>query len=168
MKKILVGAIFVTLFITLVYYTWIYFVMGFVGYIIFYLIKKRNKNKQSYPTSLLPSKKNSEVESSYTVSVDNDSPIFDSRYQNIMLHRPQWSDFIEGDYYDAFDDSYHTPEGYKLRELLLLVWWGKTQKGRILDVRIPRYYYDRYHLNPNEVTKRFFADGYWNIMRKLI
>lgn len=159
MKKILVGAIFVTLFITLVYYSWIYFVVGFVGYIIFYLIKKRNKNKQSYSTSLLPSKKNSEVESSSSVSVDNDSPIFDSRYQNIMLHRPQWSDFIEGDYYDAFDDSYHTPEGYKLRELLLLVWWGKTQKGRILDVRIPRYYYDRYHLNPNEVTKRFFADG---------
>ena len=94
MKKILVGAIFVTLFITLVYYTWIYFVVGFVGYIIFYLIKKRNKNKQSYPTSLLPSKKNSEVESSSTVSVDNDSPIFDSRYQNIMLHRPQWSDSV--------------------------------------------------------------------------
>ncbi|WP_438838160.1 hypothetical protein [Streptococcus pluranimalium] len=86
-------------------------------------------------------------------------PILDDRYQSILLRRPQLSDFVEGDYYDAFDDSYHTSEGYKLRELLLLVWWGKSQKGKALDVRIPKYYYDRYELNPNEVTKRFFAEG---------
>ncbi|MEQ9809233.1 hypothetical protein [Streptococcus jiangjianxini] len=141
MMKIL----FWIIIIALIVHNWKYLLLALAVFAILYLTYNKTNSKEITLPSVSPS--------------TNDTPILDDRYQNILLRRPQLSNFVEGDYNDAFDDSYHTPEGYKLRELLLLVWWGKSQKGKALDVRIPKYYYDRYKLNPNEVTKRFFADG---------
>ncbi|MDY5636629.1 MAG: hypothetical protein SPF57_09955 [Streptococcus orisratti] len=90
----------------------------------------------------------------FTSTDDNDG-----LYCKLITNRPDYSLYVTGDYYDCYNDSFQTPEGYKLRELLLLVWWGKTKKGREIDANIPKYFYDRYKINPNKVTKMFFSDS---------
>lgn len=84
----------------------------------------------------------------------------DDKYIEILMKRPEYSLFVDGDYSYSYTDQYKTDEGYKLRELLLLVWWGKVKKGRNINAKIPRYFYERYHINPNNVTKQFFADKF--------
>ncbi|PIA83762.1 hypothetical protein [Streptococcus parauberis] len=58
-----------------------------------------------------------------------------------------------------FDDSYKTEEKYKLRELLLLVWWGKPKKGRKSNVGIPKYFFNSYNLNASKLTQKFFKNN---------
>ncbi|MDQ0222276.1 hypothetical protein [Streptococcus moroccensis] len=59
-----------------------------------------------------------------------------------------------------YDDTYFTGTGYKLRELLLLIWWGRTKKPRQPSSQPPRYFYYDYHLNTEETTGRFIREGY--------
>ncbi|MCR5051504.1 MAG: hypothetical protein K6A66_02255 [Streptococcus sp.] len=89
---------------------------------------------------------------------DNNEYFFDDRYSKLIEKRPDYASYTSGSYDSCYNDSFVTEEGYKLRELLLLVWWGRIKKGRDLDAKIPRYFYERYLINPNNVTKKFFAD----------
>ena len=92
--------------------------------------------------------------------LDDDSEYFlDDRYSRLIEKIPNYSSYVSGSYDSCYNDSFITDEGYKLRELLLLIWWGKLKKGRNLDTRIPRYFYERYLINPNNVTKKFFIDN---------
>lgn len=89
----------------------------------------------------------------------SDSEYFlDERYQKLLEDRPYYFSYVSGSYDNCYNDSFITEEGYKLRELLLLVWWGKIKKGRDLNAKIPKYFYERYLINPNNVTKKFFSD----------
>lgn len=60
---------------------------------------------------------------------------------------------------ERYDDSYYTGTPYKLRELLLLIWWGKTKNPRNPDSKPPRYFYYDYHLETKKVTEMFIRDG---------
>ncbi|MGQ7601568.1 hypothetical protein ACTGZI_09405 [Streptococcus suis] len=60
---------------------------------------------------------------------------------------------------ERYDDSYYTGTPYKLRELLLLIWWGKTKNPRKPDSKPPRYFYYDYHLETKKVTGMFIKDG---------
>lgn len=60
---------------------------------------------------------------------------------------------------ERYDDTYFTGTGYKLRELLLLVWWGRTKKPRQPSSQPPRYFYYDYHLDTKKVTNKFIQDG---------
>lgn len=57
-----------------------------------------------------------------------------------------------------YDDTYITGIGYKLRELLLLIWCGRTKKPRSKYSKPPRYFFYEYNLKPKEVFKRFIDD----------
>lgn len=46
-----------------------------------------------------------------------------------------------------------------MRELLLLVWWGKTKSGRKFTVAIPKYFFSDYNLNAEKLTRQFKLDG---------
>ncbi|HEL1698464.1 TPA: hypothetical protein TYI15_001613 [Streptococcus suis] len=60
---------------------------------------------------------------------------------------------------ERYDDSYYTGTPYKLRELLLLIWWGKTKNPRKPDSKPPRYFYYDYHLETKKVTEMFIKDS---------
>ncbi|HEM3521354.1 hypothetical protein K6976_02790 [Streptococcus suis] len=60
---------------------------------------------------------------------------------------------------ERYDDSHYTGTPYKLRELLLLIWWGKTKNPRKPDSKPPRYFYYDYHLETKKVTEMFIKDG---------
>lgn len=50
-----------------------------------------------------------------------------------------------------YDDTYITGVGYKLREILLLVWWGRTKNPRKPTSKPPRYFFYDYHLNTKKL-----------------
>ncbi|WP_203268945.1 hypothetical protein [Streptococcus uberis] len=58
-----------------------------------------------------------------------------------------------------YNDKYVTDEGYKLRELLVLVWWGNKKKGNLDNIKIPKYFFQQYSLNFTKVTNKFIKDG---------
>ncbi|EHI70447.1 hypothetical protein ACVRY7_11010 [Streptococcus ictaluri] len=62
--------------------------------------------------------------------------------------------------FPKYDDSYRTDEGFKLRELLLLVWWGKTKNGRKSTVAIPKYFFTNYSINAEKLTFQFKKRGW--------
>lgn len=96
-------------------------------------------------------------------NLEEDKYFDDDAYFKLLYNRPDYRLYVDGDYYYAYNDSYQTEEGYKLRELLLFVWWVKIKKGRNLDTNIPRYFYDRYHINPNTTTNKFLEDNFIEI-----
>lgn len=57
--------------------------------------------------------------------------------------------------YPKYNDRFKTEEKLKLRELLLLVWWGKTKNGRKISASIPKYFFITYNLNAQKVTQLF-------------
>lgn len=87
-----------------------------------------------------------------------------NQYFRLLTNRPHYYDFSKRDLAKtpAFDDSYKTDEGYKLRELLLLVWWGQTKNGRKSSVALPKYFFEKYNLNASKLTQNFFANNLLN------
>lgn len=84
----------------------------------------------------------------------------EKKYYRFLEKRPYIVDFY-GRPFDmpAYNDSFRTPEGYKLRELLLLIWWGKSKKGRKSSIAIPKYYFNTYNLNATRLTNDFLNKG---------
>ena len=88
--------------------------MGFFDF----LFKKKKKR-------ILPERMNVKT----TISTGPD--YYTREYVNLLLSRPTMQDFWDRSFDSPrYTDNYQTPEGYKLRELLLLVWWGNTKTGR--------------------------------------
>jgi len=82
------------------------------------------------------------------------------QYFNLLNERPKITD-IFGRRYDLpkYSDKYITKEGYKLREILLLVWWGKAKTGRKSTIHIPQYFFTNYNLNAERLTSQFKVQG---------
>lgn len=51
-------------------------------------------------------------------------------------------------------DKYDTNTEFSLRELLLLIWWGKFKKGRLTTAKIPKYFIFTYNLNVQKVIDK--------------
>lgn len=60
--------------------------------------------------------------------------------------------------YPKYTDKYDTGTAFTLRQLLLLVWWGRFSKRKI-TTRIPKYFFEEYNLNTKKLTNRFVAEG---------
>lgn len=83
------------------------------------------------------------------------------KYVKILKSRPNIFDIYGRDYdFPKYNDRFKTDEGYFLRELLLLVWWGKTKSGRKSTVTIPKYFFSQYNLNAEKLTREFKAKGF--------
>lgn len=129
----------------------IFFVASILLLIALFYIRNHSKSKCEFIDRKIPSSPNIDF------FVQDD--LHNQEYLELLSRRPNYFDYVDGSYEYAYTDSYKTNEGYKLREMLLLVWWGKIKKGRASNAKVPRYFYDRYHINPNNVTKQFFIDN---------
>lgn len=107
------------------------------------------KKKDSLPESL-----------NVTISATNDSEYWTPKYYELLTTNPNMFEFYGRSYdFPKYNDSYITQEGYKLRELLLLVWWGRTKTGRKSTITIPKYFFFTYNLNAEKLTKQFKEKG---------
>lgn len=85
----------------------------------------------------------------------------DVEYQKIRQSRPDYETHYGRPFnYPSFTDKYDTKTGFSLRELLLLIWWGKIKKGRLVTARIPKYFIYNYNLNVQKVTQKFVNKGW--------
>lgn len=80
-------------------------------------------------------------------------------YISLIQSRPDYAKYF-GRKYDLlpYADTFQTSEGYKLRELLLLVWWGNVKNGRKKETAIPKYFFTSYNLNATKLTNEFFKN----------
>lgn len=119
--------------------------MGFFDF----LFKKKKKKKR-----ILPERMNVKT----TISTGPD--YYTREYVNLLLSRPTMQDFWDRSFDSPrYTDNYQTPEGYKLRELLLLVWWGNTKTGRKSSISIPKYFFSDYNIDAEKLTKEFKNKG---------
>lgn len=117
--------------------------MGFFDF----LFKKKKKR-------ILPERMNVKT----TISTGPD--YYTREYVNLLLSRPTMQDFWDWSFDSPrYTDNYQTPEGYKLRELLLLVWWGNTKTGRKSSISIPKYFFSDYNIDAEKLTKEFKNKG---------
>lgn len=97
-----------------------------------------------------------EIKNSSSFVNPNLDPKLMEKYQSILNNSPKFIDFFGREFHSSkYDDSYDTGTNFKLRELFLLVWWGKYKSGRKVDSKIPNYFFERYNLNAEKVTDKF-------------
>lgn len=106
---------------------------------------------------LFGSKKQKESQQiSVTVAQPKEFDYYRPKYFKILNSRPNMSEMYgRGFDFPKYNDNFITPEGYPLRELLLLVWWGKTKSGRKSTISIPKYFFHDYNLNAEKITRKF-------------
>lgn len=103
---------------------------------------------------LFGNKKQPEVSLTFTTSSDFD--YYTPKYFEILDSNPNIFEIYGRDFnFPKYNDEFVTDEGYSLRELLLLVWWGKTKSGRKSTVTIPKYFFSSYNLNAEKLTRQF-------------
>lgn len=101
--------------------------------------------------------KKTKIEGSLNVNTPN---YYTPEYYKLLDQRPHISKFWGRDFdFPDYDDTFITQEGYKLRELLLLIWWGKTKNGRKSTASIPKYFFYTYNLNAEKLTREFKSSG---------
>lgn len=84
-----------------------------------------------------------------------------SEYFRVMNSRPKFNDYYGRDMdYPKYNDKYDTGTEFKLRQLLLLVWFSRTKKGRLVTTSIPQYFYYDYNINGNKLLQHFIARGW--------
>lgn len=83
------------------------------------------------------------------------------KYNKIRKSEPRFEQFF-GRRYDApaYTDKYDTGTEFSLRELLLLVWYSRVKKGRMITAKIPNYFFNQYNINGNKLTQRFIDKGW--------
>ena len=93
---------------------------------------------------------------SVAVSQYKEFDYYRPEYFRILNSRPNMHE-IYGRSFDfpKYNDKFITQEGYPLRELLLLVWWGRTKSERKSTISIPQYFFYDYNLNAEKITKKF-------------
>lgn len=100
-----------------------------------------------------------------TTGRNNGTDFFDKEYDAYskwLENSPKYDDFFPKEdetVVNHYSDEFRTNEGYKLRELLLLVWWGKVKKGRQLNVSKPKYFIYNYNINVDKITNKFISDN---------
>lgn len=97
-----------------------------------------------------------------TVELSDDDKFFgdmDTPFWNLYDSTADTSNLIDHKFVDEYyDDTYNTGTSFYLREILLLVWFGRVKSGRKTTVNIPKYFKNRYDLNVNYLIKRFIRD----------
>lgn len=89
-----------------------------------------------------------------------DTSAYDEGYFKIIKNQPSWEKvFGRPMNMPKYTDKFRTGNKYKLRELLLLIWWGKPKNGRKISAGIPKYFFFSYNLNAEKLTKQFYSDG---------
>lgn len=108
------------------------------------------------PTTFTATVKSSEN----TNKTEDDDYFYDDVYFNMLRNRPHITNYF-GRTFDlpAYSDSFETLDNHKLREWLLLVWWGKTKNGRKKDTTIPKYFFHNYSIDAERLTSIFKGDG---------
>lgn len=98
---------------------------------------------------------------------DNDSTDYDEQtkmfdeYHKVEKSRPDYNkQFGRSFNSPKYTDKYNTNTDFTLRELLLLVWWGRIKKGRLTTAKIPKYFIYDYNLNGQKVTQKFIDKGW--------
>lgn len=82
-------------------------------------------------------------------------------YSKLLENKPKYEDYFGRPYYyHRYTDEYDTGTDFSLRELYLLVWWGRYHTGRDMNTKIPGYFFSRYNLNGQKVTEKFLQKGY--------
>ncbi|WP_369350439.1 hypothetical protein AB6M97_06345 [Streptococcus hillyeri] len=110
---------------------------------------------------LFGEKKKTTPSVTFKSSVNSDYDYYTERYYKLLEQRPNIFEIWGRDYnFPKYNDSYKTAEKYKLRELLLLVWWGKTKNGRKSSITIPKYFFLNYNLNAEKLTRQFKEEGW--------
>lgn len=110
---------------------------------------------------LFGSKKQKESQQiSITIAPFEEFDYYQPKYFEILDSRPNIYEIYGRNHnFPKYNDKFITPEGYSLRELLLLVWWGKTKSGRKSTIAIPKYFFSNYNLNAEKLTRQFKLDG---------
>lgn len=103
---------------------------------------------------------NQNTESSLSITSSTDIDYYTPKYYKILESRPNLFK-IQGRAFDfpKYSDTFKTQENYSLRELLLLIWWGKPKTGRKSTVTIPKYFFSTYNLNAEKLTRQFRDKG---------
>lgn len=84
-----------------------------------------------------------------------------SKYFEVTNLRPKFKDYYGRDMdYPKYNDKYDTGTEFKLRQLLLLVWFSRTKKGRLVTASIPQYFYYDYNINGYKLLQHFIARGW--------
>ncbi|HEM9634217.1 TPA: hypothetical protein U3L57_000120 [Streptococcus agalactiae] len=84
----------------------------------------------------------------------------EAEYYALLLGSPRYDQYNNMTNNKYYNDSVETTENFKLRELLLLIWWGKKKNGRRLDSSIPTYFEENYNLDVYSLTEKFI-DKAW-------
>lgn len=112
--------------------------------------------------SLLFGKKRTNIQpkTSMTFSSSDEFDYYTPEYFKILDTGPNIFEIYGRPHnFPKYDDSFITNENYKLRELLLLVWWGNPKNGRKSTVTIPKYFFYSYNLNAEKLTNDFKSNG---------
>ena len=84
-----------------------------------------------------------------------------TKYRKVQESQPDYDkQFGRSFDYPKYTDKYDTNTDFSLRELLLLIWWGKIKKGRLTTAKIPKYFIFTYNLNAQKVTQKFLDKGW--------
>ena len=84
-----------------------------------------------------------------------------TKYRKVQESQPDYDkQFGRSFDYPKYTDKYDTHTDFTLRELLLLIWWGKIKKGRLTTAKIPKYFIFTYNLNAQKVTQKFLDKGW--------
>lgn len=105
-----------------------------------------------------------DVKVNMSSSVDDTNKYDDKiwhKYDEILSSQPDFQKYIGRPFdYPSYTDKYDTGTEFTLRQLLLLVWWGRFKKGRMINSRIPKYFFSKYNLNGPKVTDQFVKKGW--------
>lgn len=84
-----------------------------------------------------------------------------TKYRKVQESQPDYDkQFGRSFDYPKYTDKYDKNTDFSLRELLLLIWWGKIKKGRLTTAKIPKYFIFTYNLNVPKVTQKFINKGW--------
>lgn len=84
----------------------------------------------------------------------------DARFDSLNVPKPEISHFMNPNFINVhYDDSYKTGTPLSLREILLLVWFGKSKNGRKVDKEIPAYFKFNYGVNGHLVKQKLIKGG---------
>ncbi|WP_146042842.1 hypothetical protein [Lactobacillus sp. HT06-2] len=103
------------------------------------------------------------INSSKSISYQQDDNLSNQMWQEfekVEKLRPDFYKIIGRSVdYPKYTDRYKINTDFTMRELLLLIWYGRTKKGRSIDTPIPKYFFYDYNLNGNTVTQKFITQN---------
>lgn len=83
------------------------------------------------------------------------------QFSQLSESRPNIEDYFGRSFNDPkYNDKYDTGTEFSLRQLLLVVWFSRTKKGRLVSSSIPQYFFYDYNINGQKLLQQFIARGW--------